>query len=55
MSMAQEEQQAKYAGMPQSAIETGLVDFVLPVEKMPEELIDYVKHPYAKNQRKKQP
>ena len=49
MSMAQEEEQAKYAGMPQSAIETGLVDFVLPVEKMSEELLAYVKHPYVKN------
>ena len=49
MSMAQEEHQAKYAGMPQSAIETGLVDLVLPVEKMSKELIAYVKHPYVKN------
>ena len=49
MAMAQEEHQAKYAGMPQSAIETGLVDQVLPAEKMPRELIAYVKHPYVKN------
>ncbi len=48
MSMAQEVEQAKYAGMPQSAIETGLVDFVLPVEKMSEELLAYIKHPYVK-------
>ncbi|MGA2732460.1 MAG: chemotaxis protein CheB [Syntrophobacteraceae bacterium] len=52
MSMAQEEHQAKYAGMPQSAIETGLVDLVLPVEKMSEELITYVKHPYMKKREK---
>ncbi|SPJ13713.1 putative PAS/PAC sensor protein [Syntrophobacter sp. SbD2] len=52
MSMAQEEHQAKYAGMPQSAIETGLVDLVLPVEKMSKELIAYVKHPYVKNRGK---
>ena len=44
--MAQEEKQAQYAGMPRSAINTGLVDFILPVEKMPEELIKYVQHPY---------
>ena len=49
MSMAQEEHQAKYAGMPQSAIETGLVDLVLPTEKMSKELIAYVKHPYVKD------
>jgi two-component system, chemotaxis family, CheB/CheR fusion protein len=52
MSMAQEESQAKYAGMPQSAIETGLVDFVLPVEKMCEELLAYVEHPYVKSREK---
>lgn len=55
MSMAQEESQAKYAGMPQSAIETGLVDFVLPVEQMSEELLAYVKHPYVKNREKGKP
>jgi len=46
MAMAQEESQAKYNSMPRSAIDTGLVDFVLPVEKMPAELMKYVKHPY---------
>ena len=48
LAVAQEEKQAKYAGMPQSAVETGLVDLVLPVEKMPEELSRYVKHPYVR-------
>lgn len=46
MAMVQEETQAKYSGMPKSAIDTGLVDFVLPVEKMPEQLIRYTRHPY---------
>ena len=46
MAMAQEETQAKYDSMPRSAINTGLVDYVLPVEKMPGELAKYVKHPY---------
>lgn len=46
MTMAQEEQQAEYGGMPQSAIKTGLVDVVLPIEKMAEELIQYSNHPY---------
>lgn len=32
---------AKYGGMPQSAISTGLVDHILPVEKMPEKLLGY--------------
>jgi len=46
MAMAQDETQAKYNNMPRSAIDTGLVDFVLPVEKMPGELMKYIKHPY---------
>jgi two-component system CheB/CheR fusion protein len=46
MAMAQEETQAKYDNMPRSAIDTGLVDYVLPVEKMGAELMKYVKHPY---------
>ncbi len=46
MTMVQEESQAKYDSMPRSAINTGLVDFILPVEEMPEELAKYIKHPY---------
>ncbi len=46
LTMAQAEQQAKYPGMPKSAVDTGMVDLVLPVEKMPEELINYLKQPY---------
>ena len=48
MAMVQEEKQAKYGGMPRSAIDTGLVDSILPVEKMPDELMEYVKHPYIR-------
>ena len=43
--MVQDPDTAKYDGMPKSAIETGLVDFILPVEKMPEHLVRFVKHP----------
>ena len=46
MVMVQQPETAKYDGMPKSAIETGLVDFILPVEKMPETLIQYVQHPF---------
>ncbi len=46
MVMAQQEDQAKYDSMPRSAIETGMVDFILPVEKMGEQLGQYVHHPY---------
>jgi two-component system CheB/CheR fusion protein len=55
MTMAQAEEQAKYPFMPRSAIDTGLVDFVLPVERMPGEIIRYVKHPYLVGQEKDLP
>jgi two-component system CheB/CheR fusion protein len=52
MTMAQAEEQAKYPFMPRSAIDTGLVDYVLPVEKMPEELMRYARHPYLNGREK---
>lgn len=48
MTMAQAEEQAKHPFMPRSAIDTGMVDHILPVEKMPEELLRYMRHPYLK-------
>ena len=44
MTMAQELGTTKFEGMPRSAIETDLVDYILPPEKMPEQLIRYVEH-----------
>ena len=35
---------AKYDGMPQSAAHTGLADYILPLEKMPDALIKIYKH-----------
>ncbi|MHC9538278.1 MAG: CheR family methyltransferase [Vulcanimicrobiota bacterium] len=52
MTMVQDEQQAEYSSMPQSAIKTGLVDIVLPAEAMPGEIINYVKHPYMEGSSK---
>ena len=46
LSMVQDPDSAKYDGMPRSAIATGIVDFILPVEKIPVELVRYVKAPY---------
>ncbi len=46
MTMAQEPQSAKYDGMPASAIGTGLVDYVLPVERLPRQLVAYTQGPY---------
>ena len=42
MAMAQALDSAAYDGMPRSAILTGVVDYVLPPSKMPEQLLSYV-------------
>lgn len=54
MIMVQDDRSAKFDGMPKSAIATGLVDYVLPPNKMPEELIKYIKHPYINKNQKNQ-
>ena len=43
MTMVQDPDSAKYNGMPRSAVQTSMVDYVLPVEEMPEHLIKYAK------------
>jgi len=45
VALAQSQQSARHEGMPTSAIDTGLVDWVLDPEKMPARLIEYFKHP----------
>jgi two-component system CheB/CheR fusion protein len=47
MAMAQAPESAAYDGMPRSAIATGLVDFILPPDKMPEQLIAYVQRAFG--------
>ena len=42
LSMVQDPETAAYDGMPKSAISTGLADYVLPVEKMPARMIEYI-------------
>jgi len=37
--------------MPKSAIDTGLVDFVLPVEKITENIAKYIHHPFISQAR----
>ncbi|MBI2909487.1 MAG: PAS domain-containing protein [Chloroflexi bacterium] len=44
MAMVQDLDSAKYDGMPRSAIDTGLADYILPPSKMPERLLEYVKN-----------
>ncbi len=47
MAMVQDPATAEYDRMPLSAIATGLADYVLPVEQMPEVLVQYVQHAYV--------
>jgi two-component system, chemotaxis family, CheB/CheR fusion protein len=46
--IAQDPTTAAYAGMPQSAINTGVVDLVLPPHRMAEALVDVVRHAYVR-------
>jgi two-component system, chemotaxis family, CheB/CheR fusion protein len=46
--IVQDPKTAKYDGMPASAVATGLVDYVLPPEKMAEQLLNYIKHAYVR-------
>ena len=50
--IAQELDEASYAGMPRSAIATGAVNLVLPVAKIPGALINYAQHPYVVSRRR---
>jgi len=43
MTIAQEQDQAQFGDMPRHAVESGLVDLVLPVEKMPAAIAQYAK------------
>ena len=45
MVMVQDPSEAKFDGMPKSAINTGLVDYILPVEKMGPELNEFITAP----------
>lgn len=42
LTIAQDPDEAEHHGMPRTAIDTGMVDWVLEVEQMPERLINYV-------------
>jgi len=47
ITLAQDPSTAKFAGMPQSAIDAGVVDYVLPVTGVAEELARLSRHPYV--------
>jgi len=52
MIIAQEPDSAKFDGMPKSAITSGMVDYILPPQEMPEKIISYVKHPFIQDKEK---
>lgn len=51
MVIAQDPETTEHGSMPRSAIATGMVDCVLPVDEMPRQLLDYVKHAFGKQSR----
>lgn len=46
--IVQDPASTEHSGMPRSAMGTGVVDYVLPLEKMPEKLIEYAAHAFGK-------
>jgi len=46
MVLVQTDDSARFDGMPRAAVATGLADFVLPVDEMPDKLIAFAAHPY---------
>jgi two-component system, chemotaxis family, CheB/CheR fusion protein len=42
LTFVQEPEEAQFEGMPRSAIETGRVDWVLPVAEIPQRLLEYL-------------
>lgn len=47
MVMVQDEESAKFSGMPESAGATGLADYVLPPAEMAQQLLKFIRHPLA--------
>ena len=47
MVMVQDEDSAKFNGMPRAAISTGLPDFILKPADMPRQLLGFIARPYA--------
>ena len=45
MVMVQDEISAKFDGMPRAAISTGLADFIMPPDEMPDKLLAFARYP----------
>jgi len=46
LTIVQQPETAEYDGMPTSAIKTGLIDFILPVEEMPDLILSYIENDF---------
>lgn len=49
MTIAQNPDTAEYDGMPRSALGTGSVDYVVPIDEMASVILPYARHPYVKS------
>jgi two-component system CheB/CheR fusion protein len=47
ITFAQDSKSARYDGMPSSAVASGCIDFILPPERIAEELVRLRRHPYV--------
>lgn len=52
MILVQDEESARFDGMPRAAASTGLADFILPPSEMPRELLAFTRHPYVNRAQK---
>ncbi|HZS39416.1 MAG TPA: chemotaxis protein CheB [Polyangia bacterium] len=46
ITFVQEPATAKFSGMPQSAVDAGVADYVLPLDRLADELVRLSRHPY---------
>jgi two-component system CheB/CheR fusion protein len=51
MVMVQDLASSKFDGMPRNAIDTGLADYVVDPENMPDELLKYIQHPFTSEEK----
>lgn len=48
IALVQDPETAQHDGMPRSAVATGIVTQILPIERIAAEVVDYAAHPYAR-------
>lgn len=49
LTLVQQPDTAEYDGMPSSAMRTGLIDYVIPVEEMPKVILNYIENEFQEN------